>query len=322
MIATRQLGKLFAVGCLSLGGGGIGQVWGETTPDEAERTLNAAIDAGINLLDLAPLYKDAEAFVGRVLAGRYPDNLRISTKHMLGDVPIDRVQQRFEASLNETCRALRRDNVDLLVLHGYIIPNGWHGGPRADLLKHIGTPWDTYVNGVIPAMQSLVAAGRIKGWGITSGPMAKEALNHKIKPDFVHAVTNLLDSSGGMNITGGSESPGQIVEVASSMNVGVMGVRAVAAGALTSALDRNIDENSPEAIDFKRAEGFRAFAAEWGTSPAVLAHRYALSKPGVDTVIIGVKNQMELHDCIAAQAAVPLTQVEMKHIEDSVGRAI
>ena len=50
----RVLGKLWPVSALTLGGGGIGMVWGETTFDECVATVRAAIAAGINLIDLAP----------------------------------------------------------------------------------------------------------------------------------------------------------------------------------------------------------------------------------------------------------------------------
>ncbi len=56
-----SLGKLFEVSALTLGGGGIGQVWGETSQDEAIATVCDAYCAGIRLFDMAPLYGDGEA---------------------------------------------------------------------------------------------------------------------------------------------------------------------------------------------------------------------------------------------------------------------
>ena len=55
---TRQLGGLWPVSALTLGGGGIGQLWGETTRDECVATTRAAVDGGINLLDMAPTVLD------------------------------------------------------------------------------------------------------------------------------------------------------------------------------------------------------------------------------------------------------------------------
>jgi aryl-alcohol dehydrogenase-like predicted oxidoreductase len=47
-------------------------------------------------------------------------------------------------------------------------------------------------------------------------------------------------------------------------------------------------------------------AREAGETPAALAHRYALAMPGVDTVVLGVKDRAELHECLAAEARGPL----------------
>ena len=48
------LGQLFEVSAYTLGGGGIGQVWGETDREEAVATVREAYDAGITLFDMAP----------------------------------------------------------------------------------------------------------------------------------------------------------------------------------------------------------------------------------------------------------------------------
>ena len=44
----------------------------------------------------------------------------------------------------------------------------------------------------------------------------------------------------------------------------------------------------------------------WGNPPAALAHRYALSMSGVDSVVLGVKNRAELAECVRAAAQGPL----------------
>ena len=91
-----------------------------------------------------------------------------------------------------------------------------------------------------------------------------------------------------------------------------MAIRAVASGALTDALDR--EANDPTQSDYARADGFRSLAADLGQSPAALAHRYALSVPGVATVVLGVKNRTELAEIVAAEAAGPLTEEEWQAV--------
>ena len=105
----RKFGKLGSVSSLTLGGGGIGQVWGETTREESIRTVHKAIDSGINFLDVAPSYGqgEAETVVGETFKGRLPDNVRISTKHHLGKVPEGEVLARLESSLDESLKRLQ-----------------------------------------------------------------------------------------------------------------------------------------------------------------------------------------------------------------------
>ncbi len=70
----HRFGRMPPVSALTLGGGGLGMVWGETTFEECVLTVHAAVEAGITLLDLAPRYGDgkAEEVVGAAFAGRLP----------------------------------------------------------------------------------------------------------------------------------------------------------------------------------------------------------------------------------------------------------
>ena len=48
----RDFKPFGSVSALTLGGGGLGQVWGETTREEAVATVNLAIEKGIIILML------------------------------------------------------------------------------------------------------------------------------------------------------------------------------------------------------------------------------------------------------------------------------
>jgi len=98
-----------------------------------------------------------------------------------------------------------------------------------------------------------------------------------------------------------------------------MGIRAVQAGALTSAIDRPLPADHPEMRDYTRAAGFRRLAAELGVTPAMLAHRYALTLE-VDTLVLGVKNRQELAECVAAAEAGPLPAELLARIDQTVDR--
>src|SRR5580692_318357 len=101
----HTFGPLPPVSTLTLGGGGLGMLWGETTVEECIATVHAAVAAGITLLDLAPRYGDgkAELVVGEAFAGRLPPGVRITSKCNLGNPsPADiepLVRQSIEGSL-------------------------------------------------------------------------------------------------------------------------------------------------------------------------------------------------------------------------------
>jgi len=94
----------------------------------------------------------------------------------------------------------------------------------------------------------------------------------------------------------------------------------VQAGALTDAIDRELKETHPEMVDYRRAAPFRALAGEVGEPTAILAHRYALSIPGVATVILGAKNRAELRECLTAADRGPLDPALIARIDAAVGR--
>ena len=71
-----------------------------------------------------------------------------------------------------------------------------------------------------------------------------------------------------------------------------MEIRAVQASALTDALDRELPADHPENIGLP--EGCvlpGAGPKRLEESAASLAHRYALSREGISTVVLGVKNR-------------------------------
>ena len=95
----------------------------------------------------------------------------------------------------------------------------------------------------------------------------------------------------------------------------MLGIRPVQGGALTDTLDRDLPPDHGVVTDFKRSAAFRALAHELGTSSAALAHRYALSMPGVDTVVLGCKNRKEVLECVAAAEAGPLEPAIMTRVD-------
>ena len=314
----RPFGELGAVSALTLGGGGIGQVWGPTTRQESVATVREAVDSGIDLLDLAPSYGngEAETVIGDAFDGGLPSHVRVTTKCRVGSAPPGQIYDLLSESLNASLQRMKLDHVDVMFLHNWVTL----GGEETEG----ATTSQAVAEAVAPAFERLAAEGRIRYWGLT-GIGEPEAiirlLTHGPRPSYVQCITNLLDSAGGLRRFEGPARPREIIAAANSNGVAVMGIRAVQAGALTSAFDRPLPVDHPDTADYDRAAPFRKIAAELGDSPAYLAHRYALSISGVSTVVLGVKDRRELRECIAAEAAGPLDASLIRRIDEAVGHA-
>jgi aryl-alcohol dehydrogenase-like predicted oxidoreductase len=318
----HPFGKLFPVSTLTLGGGGLGMLWGKTTNEECVATVHAAVAAGINLLDLAPRYGDgkAETVVGEAFGGRLPAGLHITSKCNLGNPAPDQVERTLRESIEASLRRLRLDKLDIFFLHSNVVADDHPMWQAQDVSRF--TPLSLFRSHVRPAFEKLRAEGVIGAWGLTGigHPDAIiELLAENPKPAAVQCIANLLDSPGGLKFYDGPAKPRSIMATARANGVGVMGIRAVQAGALTAAIDRDLPPDHPEMRDYELAAGYRALCADIGEDPAIVAHRYALGLP-IDTLVLGVKNRAELAGCVAAAAAGLLPADLVAQIDATVPR--
>src|ERR1700759_3759635 len=101
MMQQRLFGNLGQVSALTLGGGGLGMLWGATTFEECVATVHAAVHAGITLLDLAPRYGDgkAEEVVGEAFADQLPKGVRVTSKCNLGNPPAGEIEAILRRSI-------------------------------------------------------------------------------------------------------------------------------------------------------------------------------------------------------------------------------
>jgi aryl-alcohol dehydrogenase-like predicted oxidoreductase len=316
----HPFGGLLPVSTLTLGGGGLGMLWGATTFEECVATVHAAVAAGITLLDLAPRYGDgkAEEVVGSAFGGRLPACVRVTSKCNLGNPPADQVEGILRRSVEDSLRRLKLDRLDLFFLHSNLVPEGHAMWRRADVSRF--TSAALFRNRVRPAFERLAAEGLIGAWGLTGighPDTIIAALGEEPKPAAVQCIANLLDSPGGLKFFDGPAKPRAVIGAARAHGVGVMGIRAVQAGALTAAIDRALPADHPESVDYARAAAFRALCAEIGEDPAIVAHRYALGLE-IDTLVLGVKNRAELAACLAAAEAGPLPAHLVARVDASV----
>jgi aryl-alcohol dehydrogenase-like predicted oxidoreductase len=131
----KSFGRLPAVSVLTLGGGGLGMLWGETTVEECVATVHEAVRSGITLLDLAPRYGDgkAEEIVGAAFAGRLPPGVRVTSKCNLGNAAPAEIDTLLRRSIEGSLKRLRLDRLDLFFLHSNVVPDAAFLANRPDV---------------------------------------------------------------------------------------------------------------------------------------------------------------------------------------------
>src|SRR5262245_49932733 len=87
------------------------------TQDQATRLVRTALELGINYLDTAPMYLEAESILGQALAGVPRASYVLATKFFPMDkagVPFTPEQLRL--SVEQSLRRLRVESIDILQL--------------------------------------------------------------------------------------------------------------------------------------------------------------------------------------------------------------
>src|SRR5258705_8221972 len=98
-------------------------MWGATDEAAAIRTIHAALDNGINLIDTAPVYGfgQSEEIVGKALAGVGRERALIATKVGLdwrdGKPFRNASPARLRRELEDSLRRLRTDVIDIYQVH-------------------------------------------------------------------------------------------------------------------------------------------------------------------------------------------------------------
>jgi aryl-alcohol dehydrogenase-like predicted oxidoreductase len=321
----RSFGPLPPVSILTLGGGGLGMLWGKTTTEECIATVHDAVASGITLLDLAPRYGDgkAELVVGEAFGGKLPAGIRVTSKCNLGNASPESIEAILRQSIEASLERLRLPRLDLFFLHSNVVPDQAFIARAAPDAAARMTPYATFVDRMRPSFEHFVAEGLIGAWGLTGighPDTIIKVLGERPAPAAVQCIANLLDSPGGLKFFDGPAKPRAVIAAARANNVGVMGIRAVQAGALTRAIDRPLPADHAEMRDYRLAAPFREICAELSANPAVIAHRYALSLD-IDTLVLGVKNRQELAECVVAAEAGPLPADLVQRIDATMENA-
>ena len=154
----RRLGKTgLDVSALSFGASSLGSVFHETDEQESIRTVHAALDAGINYIDVSPYYglTKAETVLGKAVSQLQRDRFLLSSKAgRYGENSFDFSATRIFSSVEESLSRLRTDYLDILFLHDIEFVDA-----RVILEE------------AVPALHRLKEQGKIRFCGISGLPL-------------------------------------------------------------------------------------------------------------------------------------------------------
>lgn len=290
------------------------QIYGNVPESDALKAIQAAMNAGINFFDTAPMYGTseqdgvAEKILGRGLRDRR-DAVIISSK--FGRNPTDGNRPNFHAqrcihSVEESLRRLATDHLDILFFHSPFGPEEIH-------------------DDVWAALDRLKDEGKIRFTGHSislfkqTEQMAREwAAERKI--DVVQVVYSLLNREAK-----------NLISFLGSENVGIVARESLANGFLSGAITRDTQfppghlntRYSREEIHARveQVERLSFLVRNEIKSMPQAALRWVLDHPEISLVLSGAKNPKEILECASAAdapnySAAEMQQADTLHLKD------
>jgi aryl-alcohol dehydrogenase-like predicted oxidoreductase len=297
----RTLGRTgVQVSTLALGTMNFGSI-GRTTQEEATAIVDAALDAGVNLIDTADMYGrgESEEMVGRAIAGRR-DNIVLATKATM-PMSEDRNHQGGSrrwlfTELDNSLRRLGVDHVDLYQMHR----------------------WDptTSDEETLSALTDLQRAGKIRYFGSSTFPAYRIVQAQWAARE--HRLSRYVTEQPGYSILQrGIET--HVLPVAEEYGLGVLAWSPLASGwlsgairegqAITTSRSQLMPGRFDTTIATNRAkmnavEQLVAVADEAGLTMIQLALGFVTAHPAVTSAIIGPRTLDHLHSQLAATDTV------------------
>jgi len=317
----RTLGRTgLKVGVLGFGCGDVGGLIVRGTPAERERAVSRALEAGTNYFDTAASYGNGES----------EKNLGV-TLRALGVRPYIGTKVRVPPEDPDTAGAIARgveaslqrlgmDSVDLVQLHNPI---------RADGSRESGLPLQRVLGEALPALEALRRQGKTRFVGITAlgDTPALHAVIDAGVIDTAQVCVNLLNPTASVTVPAGfpAHDFGRLLDRTRRAGVGTIAIRVLAAGALSGTESRHpiampsvapIASGADYAQDVTRAQRLRPLVDKGHAASLMEASiRFALTHPGLSTVLVGYSEFAHLEAAIAAIERGPLPPAALEQLQ-------
>jgi L-galactose dehydrogenase len=263
----RPLGKTgLNVSALSYGASSLGGVFHEIDEAQGIKTVHAALDLGINFIDVSPYYglTKAETVLGKALKGVSRDRYYLATKvgRYAGD-QFDFSAERVTASVDESLARLGVDTLDLIQCHDI----------------EFGS-LDQIVEETLPALRKVQAQGKVRFIGITGLPLkAFEVIMEQAEIDTILSYCRYE-----LNDT----SLAELIPALQAKNIGIISASPLGMGLLT---ERGAPEWHPAPAEIKAAcAQAAAYCRRQGVDIAQLAIQFSLANPDIATTLVSTAN--------------------------------
>jgi L-galactose dehydrogenase/L-glyceraldehyde 3-phosphate reductase len=321
----RELGRTgLQVSMLGFGCGNVGGLIIRGAHQDRVRAVARAMEAGINYFDTAPSYGNgqSEQNLGQVLR-ELKANVYVGTKVRIPPEEFGDLRSAVTHSVEASLQRMGRESVDLIQLHNHIA--------RQREPEDAGLNVSDVLGDVVSTFQDLQAQGKVRYYGITAlGDTA--ALHEVIDSGTLYTAQvcyNLLNPSAGRPVPAGfpNQDFGQLIDRAASKRMGCIGIRVLAAGALSGVMERHpiavpsvapIGTGADYQDDVKLAQALNFLTAEGHAASLVdAAMQFAWSKPEMATVLVGYSSLDHLEQAITAAERGALPAAAMSRLEQA-----
>lgn len=287
----RTLGRTgLSVSRLSMGGLFVASF--ATELEKGKQAVHRALELGVNYIDTAPGYGNSEEVLGYALDGvRQP--FVISTKFGGRPQPFDpRDKSQLLFSIEESLRLLKRDYIDMLIIHEPDRPGQYDWW----------TDWHNLAGPVLEVLDDLKRQGIIKYTGL--GGTTCSELAYLCRTGVFDVVLAAYNYSMLWQ-----EAALDLLPSARSQNMGIIIGSPLQQGALARKYEDAINDPRVYWLSKPRREQLRklyALVDEVGIPLPELGLRWVMSNPDVDTALMGVRSPEEVEQNVAAVEKGPL----------------
>ena len=321
----RKLGKTgISISEIGFGCGNVGGIIIREPNKIRLRAVQRALELGINYFDTAPQYGQGQSELN---LGQLLKEIRaspfVATKVRLKSDDLGNIGQAINNSIANSLKRLQRDYVDVLLLHNPVCAQ--RGGRR----DAVSVEDVLGAGGILQTMEDVRVQGKARFLGFT-GLGDTEALHSLVRTgrfDVFQCYYNILNPSAAEEVKPGFNAQDYkgLMKLAASVGMGILGIRIMAAGALSDSPPPRTSENtlSPGSefdTDLTRGKRLQSLISGDVSSLQELAFRYALANPdesGLSCLLIGFAQLEHIDQTVAWAGKGPLPASIMAQIRQS-----